>query len=141
MDLRGQTSLRETAAILASSQLFVGQVGFLMHLARAVDCRSVIVYGGRETPEQSGYPCNVNLYSPVACSPCWRLNSCPFDRICLDMINADDVIAGVEQQVARAGATLETTTDVITDAMITRTAERYEEAVQVHQLAWRVLYQ
>ena len=141
MDLRGQTSLRETAAILASSQLFVGQVGFLMHLARAVDCRSVIVYGGRETPEQSGYPCNVNLYSPVACSPCWRLNSCPFDRICLDMINADDVIAGVEQQVARAGATLETTTDVITDAMITRTAERYEEASQVHQLAWRVLYQ
>lgn len=141
LDLRGRTSLRETAAVLASSQLFVGQVGFLMHLARSVDCRSVIVYGGRETPAQSGYPCNVNLYSAVACSPCWRLNSCPFDRVCLDMIDADDVIAGVEQQLSRAGTPLETATDDITEAMITRTTARYEDAVQVHQLAWQVLYQ
>jgi ADP-heptose:LPS heptosyltransferase len=72
LDLRGKTSLRETAAVLAGSLAFVGQVGFLMHLARAVDCRSVIVYGGRETPAQSGTPCNENLYSR---SPAHRAGS------------------------------------------------------------------
>ena len=33
-DLRGQTSIRQSAAILANSLVFVGLVGFLMHLAR-----------------------------------------------------------------------------------------------------------
>src|ERR1039458_836250 len=45
MDLRGQTTLRQTAAVLANSLVFIGLVGFNMHLARAVDCRSVIKIG------------------------------------------------------------------------------------------------
>jgi len=36
-----------------------------MHLARAVDCRAVIVYGGRERPEISGYICNKILSPPA----------------------------------------------------------------------------
>jgi hypothetical protein len=68
LDLRGQTTVRETAAVLHGSLAFVGQVHQESHLARAVECRSVIVYGGRETPAQSGYPCNENLYSAVICS-------------------------------------------------------------------------
>ena len=46
-DLRGKTSIRETAAVLKNSILFIGLVWAPMHIARAVDCRSVIVYGGR----------------------------------------------------------------------------------------------
>lgn len=45
-DLRGKTSLRETAAVLSRSHCFVGTSGLLAHLARAVECRSVIIYGG-----------------------------------------------------------------------------------------------
>src|SRR5262249_40944014 len=75
-DLRGATSIRESAAILHHARLYIGTVGFLMHLARAVDCPSVIVYGGREAPWQSGYKCNKNLYNAVACAPCWRWNNC-----------------------------------------------------------------
>ena len=37
-DLRGATSIREAAAILNHARLYVGTVGFLMHLARAVEC-------------------------------------------------------------------------------------------------------
>ncbi len=139
-DLRGKTSLRETAAVLRGSLAFVGQVGFLMHLARAVDCRSVIVYGGRETPAQSGYPCNENLYSPVHCSPCWRLNSCPYERKCLQMISVADVVDGVERQVARHGTPLECDTDTITEADIARSTARYLEASAAHSAAWSVLY-
>ena len=106
LDLRGKTSLRETAAILSRSRLFVGQIGFLMHLARAVDCRSVIVYGGREMPYQSGYTCNENLYTPLTCSPCWKENQCDFDRECLQRIQPEHVLAAISRQMERAGEPL-----------------------------------
>ena len=85
-DLRGKTTIRESAAILANSYVFIGLVGFLMHLARAVDCRSVIIYGGREKPAQTGYVANKNLYTQVKCAPCWLRNPCDYDRKCLDMV-------------------------------------------------------
>ncbi|MBW8769236.1 MAG: hypothetical protein JF589_05755 [Gemmatimonadetes bacterium] len=141
LDLRGKTSLRETAAVLHRSLAFVGQVGFLMHLARAVDCRAVIVYGGRETPSQSGYRCNENLYSAVHCSPCWRLNTCPYHRMCLERIDVHHVVDALERQVARAGTTLEVDTDTITDELIVRNAARYEQAVEAHKFAWAALYE
>lgn len=106
LDLRGKTSLRQTAAILSRSLLFVGQIGFLMHLARAVDCRSVIVYGGREMPYQSGYVCNENLYTPLTCSPCWKENACDFDRECLQRIQPEHVLAAVHRQMERVGEPL-----------------------------------
>ena len=141
LDLRGKSTLRETAAVLRGSLAFVGQVGFLMHLARAVDTRSVIVYGGRETPAQSGYPCNENLYSAVHCSPCWRLNTCPYDRKCLRMVGVDDVVSALRVQVARHGSPLACDTDTITQEQIDRNAARHEEAAAAHRLAWTVLFQ
>jgi hypothetical protein len=101
LDLRGQTTVRETAALLSQSLTFVSQVGLLMHLGRAVDRRGVIVYGGRETPAQSGYSANENLYAPVPCSPCWRQRTCPYDMRCMREISAEDVAAAVERAVAR----------------------------------------
>lgn len=113
LDLRGQTSLRETAAILEGSLLFVGQVGLLMHLARAVECRSVIVYGGRELPQQTGYACNRSIATAIACSPCWRWNSCPYDRDCMRRIEPEAVAAAVRELAALCGAPLEVETTTI----------------------------
>jgi hypothetical protein len=141
LDLRGRTTLRETAAVLAGSLAFVGQVGLLMHLARAVDCRSVIVYGGRETPAQSGYPCNENLYSPVPCSPCWLLNACPYDRMCLQMVDVGAVVEALARQVARHGTPLACDTDTITAEQIAVNAARHAAAAEAHQRAWNVLHQ
>ncbi|MDB4947864.1 MAG: hypothetical protein JWM27_513 [Gemmatimonadetes bacterium] len=97
VDLRGRTTLREAGAVLANSTAFVGLVGFLMHMARAVRTPSVIVYGGREHPSQSGYAENPNLCSPVPCSPCWLWSRCDFGRMCLDRITADDVVAALNE--------------------------------------------
>ena len=91
IDLRGKTTLRESAAILANSMFFAGQVGFLMHLARAVDCRSAIVYGGREDPRVTGYRCNMNLTGSMPCAPCWQRNRCDYDKECMRQITADAV--------------------------------------------------
>lgn len=113
LDLRGKTSLRETAAILAHSLVYVGQVGMPMHLARAVECRSVIVYGGREHPRQTGYSCNENLYTPVPCSPCWKSNSCGHAMMCMREITAPDVVRAVERQVLARHQPLVVDVDVI----------------------------
>jgi len=115
LDLRGRTSMRESAAILAGSVLFLGQVGFLMHLTRAVDRPAVIVYGGRELPWQSGYSCNTNLATALPCAPCWRWNACdhPIERECMRRIDVDEVVAAVRERAARADEPLVEDTDDI----------------------------
>lgn len=100
-DLRGATRIRETAAILHNTRLYIGTVGFLMHLARAVECPSVIVFGGREAPWQTGYACNFNLYSAPPCAPCWRDNACDFGRRCMDEISVANVVEAIRQMMLR----------------------------------------
>ena len=92
---------------MANSLVFIGLEGFLMHLARAVNCRSVIIYGGRIKPSQIGYVANKNLYSPVECSPCWLRNPCDHNRKCMDMITVEQVIVASAEQIGKFGAPLE----------------------------------
>jgi ADP-heptose:LPS heptosyltransferase len=41
-----------------------------MHIAAAVQTPAVVIYGGYIDPVCTGYPGNINLYSPVECDPC-----------------------------------------------------------------------
>lgn len=100
-DLRGRTDVRHLAAIFARARLFIGLVGFPMHLARAVDCPAVVIYGGREAPEQSGYIANTNLYRAVPCAPCWLVNRCDFGKRCMQEISSADVVAAAENMLTR----------------------------------------
>ena len=100
-DLRGQTSLRQLAALLAHCRILVGLEGMPMHMARAVECPSVIVYGGRLRPDQIGYICNENLYTPIHCAPCWQDWRCDFGRACMDSITVRDVSEAVERLLSR----------------------------------------
>lgn len=113
VDLRGKTSLRQSAAILANSLVFVGLVGFLMHLARAVDCRAVIVYGGREKPWQTGYIENLNVTGDTLCSPCWLRSRCDYGHECMNMIPVNTVLAAARAQIQRRGQPLKVETAVI----------------------------
>jgi hypothetical protein len=106
LDLRGKTTARQAAAILSASHVFVGLVGGLMHMARAVECRSVIVYGGREHPSQSGYSANENLYWSGPCAPCWQRDACDFDRICLREISPESVVIAAHRQAELYGERL-----------------------------------
>ena len=108
VDLRGRTSLRESAAILQNCKFFLGFVGFLMHLARSVDCRSVIIYGGLEHSWQSGYICNENINISIDCAPCWKLNYCDRGRECMNAIEVDDVLQAIEKLLGRKVSPLET---------------------------------
>ncbi len=102
IDYRGRTSIREAAGLLAGATVFVGLVGFLMHLARAVNTRSVVVFGGREHPSQSGYRTNVNLFTELTCSPCWYWNRCPYEHECMRRITPRDVIVAARNLLSDA---------------------------------------
>ncbi len=91
-DLRGGTSLRESAAILAQADLFVGPEGFLAHLARAVDCPAVVILGGRAPAEVFGYAENRNLVSAPDCSPCGLRTGCPHGLKCMSDVSAAAVL-------------------------------------------------
>lgn len=102
LDLRGRTSLREAAAVLAASEAFVGLEGFLGHLARAVDCPAVIVLGGRVSQETVGYPGNEYLVSPTPCAPCGLRNRCDHGRACLTGVEVGDVLSALRRVLERA---------------------------------------
>ena len=86
--LAGKLTMRQSMSVLAHSRLHIGTVSFLMHAANGVDVPSVIIYGGRETPANSGYAENENLHTAIDCSPCWIHDSrgqvCPRHIECME---------------------------------------------------------
>jgi ADP-heptose:LPS heptosyltransferase len=68
-DLRGRTTLRQAAVILKDAVCHVGTEGGLVHLARAMNVRSVVAFGPTSTTFL-GYPLNVNLVASN-CTSCW----------------------------------------------------------------------
>ena len=99
MNLCGKIGVRQVFQVLRQCVLFVGQVGFLMHAASAVDVPSVIIYGGFEAPWQSGYDGNANLYSAVECAPCWLESKCPYDKKCMAEIMPEKVVNAVHEKL------------------------------------------
>ena len=95
-DMRGRTTLREAAAMLHGARLFLGLESGLMHLARAVDCPAVIVFGGRVAPAQAGYSAFANISRSPPCAPCWKYEGCEYQRRCLTEIPPSEVVARVE---------------------------------------------
>lgn len=93
LELQGKLPIRDVFAALRQCKTFVGQVGFLMHAAAAVELPSVIIYGGFEAPWQSGYDQNTNLYSDVECAPCWLETQCPYNKKCMSVISPEQVAA------------------------------------------------
>jgi ADP-heptose:LPS heptosyltransferase len=106
IDLRGKTSLRSSAAVLAASSLFVGTEGFLPHLARAVNTRSVVIFGGRSRASQLGYIANINLESFPECSPCWAMSRCDHAQRCMTSISVEDVCVAIAKGLDEYGIDL-----------------------------------
>lgn len=99
----GKLDLRESVAVLERCSLFVGGVSFLMHAAAAVGVKSVIIYGGRETPSNSGYDQNVNLFERMECGPCWIHEEdgefCTKELDCMKKINVSSVYSAITNQL------------------------------------------
>jgi len=86
LELQGRLPIRDVFVVLRECKLFIGQEGFLMHAAAAVELPAVIVFGGFLAPWQTGYQSNANFYSDIECAPCWLEAKCPYEKVCLAQI-------------------------------------------------------
>lgn len=89
--LAGATTMEDFAWIIAQAAVFIGPASGGMHFAHAFRVRSVIIFGGYESPEGYHHPLTQAFYSPVPCAPCWLTTHCPYDRKCLEAIQPEDV--------------------------------------------------
>jgi len=101
----GRATKRESMALLAECDLFVGPVTFLMHAANGLDVPGVVIFGGSHTPANAGYAANVNLYAALPCSGCWLTghpgSECPHELACMAAITPAAVLAAVDGLLAQ----------------------------------------
>ena len=91
----GATTMADFGWIIAQATVFIGAVSGGMHFASAFRIRSVVIFGGYESPEGSPYPLMQAFYTPVPCAPCWLTTPCPYDRKCLAAIQPAEVFRAV----------------------------------------------
>lgn len=94
-DLRGKTTLREGAAILANSIIFIGLEGGLVHSARSVNCPAVVIYTGYTLPEETGYPENINIRAKTAGESCWSREPCEHCERSAQDVSVEEVLSAV----------------------------------------------
>jgi CDP-glycerol glycerophosphotransferase len=104
LDKRGKFPIRQVAAILSNSDLFVGGIGALMHLARGVNCGSIITYSLSESLSTASYPCNQNITASCVCTKCQKeilrigneKYQCKDNFSCIRKIHPDMVISAIK---------------------------------------------
>jgi ADP-heptose:LPS heptosyltransferase/ubiquinone/menaquinone biosynthesis C-methylase UbiE len=70
IDMRGKTNLKQTAALLSAAQFHIDSEGGLVHMARAMRTRSIVLFGPTSY-EFFKYDENVNVITPNECKDCW----------------------------------------------------------------------
>jgi ADP-heptose:LPS heptosyltransferase len=99
--LAGKLNIRESVAVLEKCHLFIGPDSFLMHAAASIGLKSVIIFGGRVTPNNTGYYNNINLFERMDCGPCWIHEEdgevCQNNLECLARIKVDTVLENINR--------------------------------------------
>jgi heptosyltransferase II len=89
--LTGQTDLSQTAAVLKASDLLVTNDTGPAHVAAAVGCPVVVIFGPTNPVTTSPYSNTAQVVrSPPDCAPC-MLRDCPIDHRCMTAITPEDV--------------------------------------------------
>lgn len=106
IDLVGQTTLEELAAVLERATLFIGVDSAPMHMAAALKVPVIALFG--PSGEHNWGPWgdgHVVISSPYLCRPCGEDGCLGSKRSdCLESISAQQVMAAVEQMLSRSFA-------------------------------------
>ncbi|MBZ7933474.1 FkbM family methyltransferase [Campylobacter sp. RM10543] len=110
LDLRGKLNLREVASTLYNSDLFLGGIGGLMHMANAVGCPSVVLYSEAEPDYIVHYNNNIDVYPfDNPCKKCTEGTHCPWTSLCkkegvkytcIDYIQIEDIVKAVDKRIS-----------------------------------------
>jgi hypothetical protein len=69
VDLRGETSVRESVALLRHALAFVGVVSFLAHATNATGTPAVVLFGP-SAPNVWAHPNQMVINKSLRCAPC-----------------------------------------------------------------------
>lgn len=104
ISMNGKTNIKECAALISKAEFHIDTEGGLVHMARAVGTRSIVLFG--PTPIHFfGYKENVNIQSPYECKECWWTTDfwwreCPkgypLPTECMEAITSEKVMASVD---------------------------------------------
>ncbi|MBI5406107.1 MAG: glycosyltransferase family 9 protein [Nitrospirae bacterium] len=101
LNMAGQTTIRGLMALLSQCRLLIASDSGPMHIAAALGVPVVAIFGSTDpaltTPIGTGH---VVIRKTVPCSPCFR-RECPTDLMCMDLIQVEDVLGGVEKILGR----------------------------------------
>jgi hypothetical protein len=105
LDLRC-LSLLQYADLLKNARLFVGNIGGLMHLSRAMNTRAAIAYSSVELLSTDSYAYNINVQSAKPCRLCvtgtinmYLGDRCPAGYRCA-AVDRDELLAAVRTACA-----------------------------------------
>ena len=94
VNLAGETSLSQSAALLENCTLLIGNDGGAMHLGSAMKCPVVAIVPGIEYPDsiEPWFSRELAVRHPVSCAPCYSFTQCPLGHNkCMKDISVNDV--------------------------------------------------
>jgi heptosyltransferase I len=107
VNLAGETTLSELAALIRRAALCITNDSGPMHLAVALDRPVVAIFGPTDPIWAGPYRRNsAVMRAGVPCSPCYlrRLSECPNEHACMQQVTAGSVIERVEALLAKQPA-------------------------------------
>lgn len=104
IDLRGQTTLNQLAAIINKADVFIGNDGGSLHIAVALGKKTLSFFGPVDPKVYGPYPPDGNrhivLMRGLECSPCYRrfrLSRCERNRECLEKIEVNEALMALDR--------------------------------------------
>ncbi|HEX8557159.1 MAG TPA: lipopolysaccharide heptosyltransferase II [Pyrinomonadaceae bacterium] len=89
--LTGRTDLAQTAAVLKAADLLVTNDTGPAHVAAAVGCPAVVIFGPTRPETTRPYSASAEVVRrPPDCAPC-MLRDCPIDHRCMTAVTPEDV--------------------------------------------------
>ena len=96
INLAGQTSLGQCAAIIQKAALLIGVDTGLTHLGIAMQTPTLALFGSTRPYLDTGFDRGKVLYEPLSCSPCRRHPTCNGEFTCMRLHTVDKVRAAAE---------------------------------------------
>ncbi|NJN46475.1 MAG: glycosyltransferase family 9 protein [Candidatus Competibacteraceae bacterium] len=104
VNLTGNTTLGQTAALIRDARLLIGVDTGLTHLGIALSVPTIALFGSTRPYLDTSTPKALVLYHALACSPCRRHPTCDGAFTCMRLHTADRVLAAAQRLLASVTA-------------------------------------